>query len=931
MRKPLRTSRRDGAVLPLVTISLIGLLAFVALAVDVGLMAVARTQAQSAADVAALAGARTLDGTPGNNRANAEAEAREAARANHILGQGVTVAQVTTVQAGVYKYNTTSLRFVTDFQNPPAGLEAYGAMRVVINADQQTYFGRFLGVNSMKVAAVATAVHRPRDVHISLDFSGSMKFASEYNYPPTVSGSIDISGVLNADPRFPRFGPWKLYPLATAGNPNPMQRLERYVDSGGETHAVNNLTVESDNGPPIVQNFQTNAGSPGTNAFVYDGDLTGASFNIANTPVCTPTPEAWGSQYASGYVGDRWPLRAGLGTTNPAVADYARHPADLFNISTVNPATRDAAFELNGYDDARLRAYKNGPLVGYSMGPGYMGKTFYMWPPDPRYTAGAEPTNISATNPLQDAGGRWIADWRKRFFLYPSASSGTKGAPMDDNSRLWTTAAPVGEWQSQNLTGNPVRYVPNYDAILKWIKSGPQTLPPALRAGRVLYYSAIPDSIPVNWQTGLITSGATDDQRFWKDYIDFVIGAGKHARDKTLAGAGTNNTWNGSDFGTPKITPRALLTGTTRPYMAYDDVPVHPRQHLWFGPTTMLGFLSVNSNNSDYNWYAGTTYEAQTWQLKAGIKAAIDDIRKNHPNDLAAIGFWSNHNGYNMARVNMGKDYDKMQRVLYYPFSIVNGTGGLGNTGSEKRPYAQSNPSTSSPSGISVANYQADVPNGDGGTNPAMGLMVAYNQFNWAGPWKGRKGAAKVVILETDGVANQTCNGTLGALTGAAGRKEWTGISTASSVGNGHPDALDYALSVAHILCNDETGSKPFPTTLPAYSNPGSPVPSAGNPMYRFPSQVGTAGPGFSTTRSPAQIHALAFGELFEPASVSPMKVRALEFLRNLQVVGNTSPAGATSIESYKIITGTSDARIAKIKEALERIMQGGIQVALVE
>jgi hypothetical protein len=43
MRLSVRTALRPGAVLPLVTISLIGLLAFVALAVDIGLLAVART------------------------------------------------------------------------------------------------------------------------------------------------------------------------------------------------------------------------------------------------------------------------------------------------------------------------------------------------------------------------------------------------------------------------------------------------------------------------------------------------------------------------------------------------------------------------------------------------------------------------------------------------------------------------------------------------------------------------------------------------------------------------------------------------------------------------------------------------------------------------------------------------------------------------
>jgi uncharacterized membrane protein len=74
MRKPNARARRAGAVLPLVTVCLVALLGFVALAIDVGLMAVARTQAQSAADVAALAGARTLDGkSASNNKVNAEA------------------------------------------------------------------------------------------------------------------------------------------------------------------------------------------------------------------------------------------------------------------------------------------------------------------------------------------------------------------------------------------------------------------------------------------------------------------------------------------------------------------------------------------------------------------------------------------------------------------------------------------------------------------------------------------------------------------------------------------------------------------------------------------------------------------------------------------------------------------------------------------
>lgn len=919
-------SRRPAAVLPLVTICLIGLFGFVALAIDIGMMAVARTQSQSAADAAALAGARTLNGRSGNNRVNAEAEAYEAAQANRILNSQITAAQVTSVRSGVYRYNTTSQRFVTEFDSAPTSLEAYGAMQVSITTQQPTYFGRVLGVNSMQVSARATAVHRPRDVAISLDFSGSMKFASEFNYPSLSYSGSSLTGGLNADPSFPQFGPWKIYPTAST---TPMRfTAGAFVDVGGEVHAANNMTMETTHGTPIVNNFQTNAAASGTNAFVFNGDLSARSFNISNSPVCTPTPSTWTSQYASGYVGDRWPLNKDVSSTNPSLAQYAKNVADmLYNpVPSITNSTRNASWEANsptgGYDMSSL-TFKNGAFKGYSMGPGYYGKSFYVWPPDPRWTPGADPTNINTSNSIQDTSNRYMADWRKRFFLYPSTSSTTKGAPMDDNSRLFDIT--TCKWKNQGVSST-VQYVPNYDAILKWLKTGPKTLPNALRAGRVLYYDAIPDSIPMNWQTGVISSDATTNERFWKEYIDFVVGAGRHPRSQTLYGDNTANSFGSNTFGSLQITAKASLTGSPAPYMNYQDCPVHPRLHTWFGPLTMLGFLSVNSYNMDYNWLAGTTAEAQCWQLKAGIRSSLDDIRNNHPNDMATLNFWSSHNGYNTSRVAMSKNYDKMQNCLYYPFSLIDN---LGTATSEKRPYKNGTQSTVNPSGLDPSNYAADIPLADGGTNPSMGLMLSYNQFNWVNSYLGRNGAAKVVILETDGVANQKINGTFSAI--SSGRKEWTSISNGGSAGspsNGHPDALNPAITLAWLICQDANGSKPWPT-FPAYTNGLSAVATASPPAQW--SGLTSNGPGFSTTRNPARVHTIGFGELFEPANSSGVKTRALEFLRNVQIAGGTSAPGSASIESYKIITGSSTERIDKLRQALERIMQGGIQVALVE
>ncbi len=907
--------------MPLVTVCLIALLGFVALAIDVGMMAVARTQAQSAADIASLAGARTLNGNSGNNVAAAIAEAKEAAEANAILGRQITDAQIPIAQVGVYKYDTSAQRFVADFVDAPSGLEAYGAMQVRIASSQNTYFGRVLGVSSMTVTAEATAVHRPRDIALSLDFSGSMKFSSEFNYPP-ISGSTLVTGGLNPDSVFPRFGPWIMYPVATSGTPNPMQRVDAYIDSGGETHAANNMTTTTTLGPPIVNNFQTTAVVGGPNAFVYNNDLTAGSFNSSNTPVCTPAPSSWTSQYASGYKGDRWPLKWGNGSTSPAATDYATTAAQMLNISTVSTSTRNSNWETNGYDYTSL-TFGNGAFQGYSMGPGYYGKSFYIWPPDPRYGAGADPTNISTSNPIQDSSGNYIADWRQRFFLNPGSSS-TKGTPLTDNSKLFNTN---GTWKAQNL-GSTLNYLPNYDAILKWIKNGPQTLPPSLRAGRVLYYTAIPDSIPMNWQTGLISSSASNDQRFWKDYIDLVIGCGEHNRGQTLFGDNTSNGWSGTTFGTGKITAQSSLSGTPKPYMMYDDCPVHPRLHMWFGPLTMLAYLSVNSQNRDYNWYAGTTYEAHCWQLKAGIQSALDDIKKNHPNDLASLNIWSSYNGYNTPRVSMGKSYDTMKNCLFYPFSLVNS---LGTASNEVLPYGSTSISNSNPSGLNFSAALSDIPNANGGTNPSMGLMLAYNEFNWNGGYTGRKGASKIVILETDGVCNEVISGSFGSIAGGGGTYKWSSISDAGSApspANGHPNAMYPTITLAWLIAQDAAGSKPWPT-LPSFTN-GSGVASASTPTKW--SGLTRNGPGFSTTRSPARVHTLAFGYLFEPTTTSMVKTRALEFLRDIQMAtGLPQDAGTGTIESYKMCIGTYDQRIAHIKEAMERIMQSGIQVALIE
>ena len=68
MKRHGRAQRRRGTALVLFVVCLIPLFAFVALAIDLGLVMFAQTQLSNAADAAALAGARALNGDSGKQQ-----------------------------------------------------------------------------------------------------------------------------------------------------------------------------------------------------------------------------------------------------------------------------------------------------------------------------------------------------------------------------------------------------------------------------------------------------------------------------------------------------------------------------------------------------------------------------------------------------------------------------------------------------------------------------------------------------------------------------------------------------------------------------------------------------------------------------------------------------------------------------------------------
>src|SRR3954463_1717785 len=105
---------RRGAMLPLVALALVGMCSFVALGVDVGPVAVARLQCQNAADVAAMVGARSLNGILPQDLGSATAAAVRAAQRYQVLSQPIDATNVAIVH-GTYHYDRGSQRFTPRF------------------------------------------------------------------------------------------------------------------------------------------------------------------------------------------------------------------------------------------------------------------------------------------------------------------------------------------------------------------------------------------------------------------------------------------------------------------------------------------------------------------------------------------------------------------------------------------------------------------------------------------------------------------------------------------------------------------------------------------------------------------------------------------------------------------------------------------------
>jgi Flp pilus assembly protein TadG len=956
-----RLSVRRGTILPLLALSIVALVAFLALAIDLGMLTIAKAQIQNAADIAALTAARTVNGNASinYNQSAATTNAQNILTYNTILGTAIQSSQLQ-LTYGSYDYNQSTQSFSANF--PATSGTPYTAVTATVTSNNlPAAFSTIFGLQFLpNVTATAQAVHRPRDIALVMDLSGSMRFGTCLGFDFYTSSRTSN----NPDPLIPTFGH---YSSASAGMQGPTTNQTSAVDS--YTISPSNVTAANSSYSLIyVNNFYQNDAYATTLVRAFDSYTStdgGQNWSVS----ATGTPQLPPSTYASTPGGDV-PLFLKNSTTT-----YATNVKDV-----LGSIARNASWELDGYSNYTSGSlsnaasgqsnYQNAPFYGYTQGPGYYGKTFFTWPPDPRqplttssdatqikqflmdfgYTAAdfssgtvgpplngiynATSTAGSQTWPWPNDSGTSLSkylttrvyipggarklkttdsqyqqimrlywwnyvvdnlgttpcDWRLRFF-------GT-----NDNTMLFASSGSLNKPSSST-------YTINYNEILRWIASTPNPFPQQLRAGRIKYYGSIPTSITGSWPN----YGSTD-QRFWVEFIDYVLGfrqtsSGVYQDISAMAGYGADFTWGSVS----RTTPPSLTQ-----YMTYTDIPARPKLRMWFGPVALVDFLqnyNIDTNVSNYFYMQpGDSYEAPIYTAKLAFVGAVDMMKSNHPNDWVSVVPYSWPRGsatgtgrFNCVSCPLGKNYDYATSALLFPFSTINADGSANNT--EITPY-DADPATSS---VPSANFM-DTPRADGNTCFAMALMQCYNQFavtpstdttlrtfvtsspitfptGMAGGM-GRKGAQKVILFETDGLPNTLASATL------------------VNAGSFKYYKIRYDMN--------KPSSSEYPSITVSTINSSAVLTQINSLVQQLASDYGTS-------RNPFRLYGIGFGPVFQGPDASG----ALSTLQTMQYYAGTQSSASTALPSNQVITGTDAQMSSNMIGAFTSILQNGVQIAL--
>ena len=327
-----RGKSRRGVVAVLFALAIVVIMGMVAFAVDCGFMTVMKTEQQSSADAAALAGASVLYKDGKLNSANA----LDVARDYYERNTGRTAAE-DNVQFAVGRWDAGAREFVANDPTP-------NAVRVLsTSADLPTFFGRVLNSESFKVSAKATACVPRRDIMFITDNSTSMRFNSKITMlrdamqqfintlNSKTSDRVDLSQIAR---RYSSGGSWSNFPgegprdhaeLAVSLGLNK-SRIMSHINSLGQPYGFTNI---SEGMQLALDEFDrsSRSGAPKLAILLTDG--------TANRP---PTPGTTPPTTGCTYQNDPVPLSYGKQKVYTTADTFLAKKIPVFAISLSSSA-----------------------------------------------------------------------------------------------------------------------------------------------------------------------------------------------------------------------------------------------------------------------------------------------------------------------------------------------------------------------------------------------------------------------------------------------------------------------------------------------------------------------------------------------------------------------------------------------------------------
>jgi hypothetical protein len=231
-----------------------------------------------------------------------------------------------------------------------------------------------------------------------------------------------------------------------------------------------------------------------------------------------------------------------------------------------------------------------------------------------------------------------------------------------------------------------------------------------------------------------------------------------------------------------------------------------------------------------------------------------------------------------------GRDYSAMINSIWYPPN---------SSSADVRPWDSN--------GNSTPRAHGDY---DSNTATSYGLMLAYNQFSGNAALQatgmggyGRKGAQKLLVLETDGMANQA---TGAGVTNSGPYQSYYNVGPSYTYTASSTDPGTDAINVATQICASDSGGGMT---------------------------------GYSSSQKPVMIQCIAFGAIFEPTASGSAASQAVSLLQSISTIGGTTfPSSASDpTNGYKWCIGTLSQRQSLLQQAFTNVMDDTISVILVQ